>query len=335
MPCFVERTGFTGGGAVPAARRSPAPPAQTPPFGPAVSHKSWPSPARQPAATRAQPDASQRAAAPSAREVQARAVQTTGTVRSPAQTKTHAAPETQSESAKANRAKPNTVRSTRERSGTTSRERQLLTSIEASHSALQGRAKHGDLPGLGRFVDALDRTKRSASLAVLVAEREADYLVSTHGSRDLRHVTLDNGMTYSYDSTAVSSKTEPDNRLVAAWGVSGTPVGPRQATRLSGFPSPAGKGPKPLDRGHVVSHAAGGTEDGINLLPQDRELNRGWGTSADKRRWRAIERDLAARTGTPFVVRPQYIDDSDFPGSIEVGVQASDGTWEFHVFNNR
>ncbi|MGH9014005.1 MAG: DNA/RNA non-specific endonuclease [Acidimicrobiia bacterium] len=217
----------------------------------------------------------------------------------------------------------------------TSREQHLLNSLQESHTVARRAAMNPSQPGLGRFVDALDRAKRSASVAVLVAEREAEYLADTRGTRELVHVTLDSGITYSYDATQSSSAAEPANRVVAVWGVSGEPAGPREAARLTGFPSPVGQGSEPLDRGHLVAHAAGGTEDGINLIPQDRELNRGTGTDADKKRWRAIERDLSRRPGTPFVVRPQYVDDSDFPGALEFGVQLSDGTWEVPTFYNR
>jgi hypothetical protein len=166
-----------------------------------------------------------------------------------------------------------------------------------------------------------------------IYEHETEYLGHTPGDREIVRVTAENGLTYSFDATPSPAQHEPDNRVVAVWGVSGRPVGPRDAVRLRGFPSPSGKSTEPLDRGHLAAHCFGGEEEGINLIPQDRDLNRGW--SDEGRIWRRLENDLSARPGTQFFVRPIYDDNSDFPAFIEFGVQQGDGRWDAHVFRNR
>jgi len=81
----------------------------------------------------------------------------------------------------------------------------------------------------------------------------------------------------------------------------------------------------------MVAHAAGGTF-GPNMFPQDRELNRGW--SAEGRRYRALEREIANTPGTFFLCCLLYADGSDFPAAIDLGILRPDG---LHVerFRNR
>lgn len=182
-----------------------------------------------------------------------------------------------------------------------------------------------------RLTAAVSRLAEQASLATAVTEWEREYLSRTSGHRDIVHVDA-NDLTYSYDATTVPTPT--DNRLVAVWGRSGTPSGPRDALRMRGYPSPKAKSAEvPLDRGHAVAHSAGGSEEGINLIPQNRYLNRGW--SPEGKEWTRLERQLAATLGTPFFIRPIYSDKSDFPAQIEFGVQQPDGSWDSHIFQNR
>jgi hypothetical protein len=58
----------------------------------------------------------------------------------------------------------------------------------------------------------------------------------------------------------------------------------------------------------MVAHGAGG-EFGPSIFPQDRELNRGW--SNEGKRYRALEREIAATPGTFFFCCLLYRDDSD------------------------
>jgi hypothetical protein len=120
-------------------------------------------------------------------------------------------------------------------------------------------------------------------------------------------------------------------RTIAAWGRSRRAPRPRDQAYQRGYPSPRGRATRPLDKGHMVAHAAGGTF-GPNMFPQDRDLNRGWST--DGRRYRALEREIANTPGTFFFCRLRYGDDTDFPAAIELGVLRPDGL-HIEQFQNR
>ncbi|MFA4928174.1 MAG: hypothetical protein WC558_06635 [Patulibacter sp.] len=108
-----------------------------------------------------------------------------------------------------------------------------------------------------------------------------------------------------------------DDRVVAVWGSSCRPVHRRDRGRLAGFiPNPRSWSVRQRDRGHFVSHAAGGGLD-LNLFPQHAALNRG--RSEDGRRWRRMERLIASRPGTPLFVRPIYRDPTWTPALLEIG----------------
>jgi hypothetical protein len=82
-----------------------------------------------------------------------------------------------------------------------------------------------------------------------------------------------------------------------------------QATSYQrGYPSPKGRAERPLDKGHMVAHLAGG-EFGPNIFPQDRAL-------------------------AFFFCCLLYADDSDFPAAVELGLLRPSG---LHVerFRNR
>jgi hypothetical protein len=121
------------------------------------------------------------------------------------------------------------------------------------------------------------------------------------------------------------------DRTVAAWGGSRRAPRPRDVSYQRGYPSPKGRAARPLDKGHMVAHSAGGTF-GPNIFPQDRALNRGWSTEG--RRYRALEREIAGTPDTFFFCCLLYADDTDFPATIELGVLRPDG---LHVeqFQNR
>jgi hypothetical protein len=188
------------------------------------------------------------------------------------------------------------------------------------------RPRHARLARLGESI--VRPCGRFCYVVALLLGWEREYLGRTSGHRDIVHFDA-NDLTYSYDATTVSTPT--DNRLVAVWGRSGTQSGPRNALRMRGYPSPNAKSAEtPLDRGHALAHSAGGSEEGINLIPQNRYLNRGW--SPEGKEWTRLERQLAATLGTPFFVRPIYSDKLDFPAQIEFGVQQSDDTWDSHIF---
>jgi hypothetical protein len=138
------------------------------------------------------------------------------------------------------------------------------------------------------------------------------------------------GATFLFDLASEAGAEQAD-RTVAAWGDSRRAPRPRDEAYQRGYPSPRGRAARPLDKGHMVAHAAGGTF-GPNMFPQDRELNRGW--SAEGRRYRALEREIANTPGTFFFCCLLYADDTDFPAAVDLGILRFDG---LHVerFRNR
>jgi len=138
------------------------------------------------------------------------------------------------------------------------------------------------------------------------------------------------GARFLFDLASAAGASRAD-RTVAALGRSRPAPRPRDESYQRGYPSPRSRATRPLDKGHMVAHAAGGTF-GPNMFPQDRELNRGW--SAEGRRYRALEREIATTPGAFFFCCLLYADDSDFPAAVELGVLRPDG---LHVerFRNR
>jgi hypothetical protein len=135
------------------------------------------------------------------------------------------------------------------------------------------------------------------------------------------HEILLDGSTLLFDLASAVGAPQAD-RTVAAWGLSRRPAAPRDEAYQRGYPSPRGRAARSLDRGHMIPHTAGG-ELGPNIFPQDRALNRGW--SVEGRRYRALEREITGRPGTFFFSHLRYIDESDFPAVVELGVLRPDG----------
>ncbi len=138
-------------------------------------------------------------------------------------------------------------------------------------------------------------------------------------------------MTYLFDM-APSMSNVGDDRVVAVWGRSIAATAPRDKTRQAGFiPVPEKWSKAGYDRGHFVSHAAGGGLD-MNLFPQAKGLNRGVGERG--RAWRALERQTVTQPGTPLLVRPTYNGDGWVPETIDYCVVV-DGELRVGRFDNR
>jgi hypothetical protein len=127
--------------------------------------------------------------------------------------------------------------------------------------------------------------------------------------------------TFLFDQASGAGAVQAD-RTIAAWGFARSARRPRDAAYQRGYPSPAGRAERPLDRGHMVAHSAGG-EFGPNIFPQDRALNRGW--SAEGKRYRALEREIAGSPEAFFFCCLLYADDSDFPAAVELGLLRPSG----------
>jgi hypothetical protein len=141
---------------------------------------------------------------------------------------------------------------------------------------------------------------------------------------------FEDAATFLFDQASGVGAVQAD-RTIAAWGFPQPGRRPRDAVYRRGFPSPAGRAERPLDKGHMVAHGAGG-EFGPNIFPQDRALNRGW--SAEGKRYRALEREIAATPEALFFCCLLYADGSDFPAAVELRLLRPSG---LHVerFRNR
>lgn len=154
------------------------------------------------------------------------------------------------------------------------------------------------------------------------------------GAREVVRIDLAGTTSGSlFDST--DPRLDPDGpcpRVVAAWT---TTTGRRQRRDrgyLRGFPLPMSD--HEIDRGHLIAWSAGGADDlGVNLIPQDRRLNRG--RSAAGKLWRHMESAAAATPGTFVWVRAIYDDMSDLPCVIERLQVGPDSTATFARFVNR
>jgi len=125
-----------------------------------------------------------------------------------------------------------------------------------------------------------------------------------------------------------------DDRTLLAIGTPERPDSERESVYQRGFPLPDVVGGRPTDRGHFIPYTAGGLF-GPNIFRQDRALNRGW--SQEGRGYRRLERlavSAAVVTRATMFVHPTYIDASDVPAFLAVGVlRGRDLTVQ--VFRNR
>lgn len=138
----------------------------------------------------------------------------------------------------------------------------------------------------------------------------------------------DRGFNFLFDLTLAkydkNDPNRPDDRVVAAYGLSKAPESKRDASRIRGF-GPIGRDRGATDKGHLMAHSMGGSLD-INVIPQRPEVNRG--RSAEGRRYRAMERYAAKHPGTLVFSRPIYADDTWVPHALEYGVLLPEpGLW--------
>jgi hypothetical protein len=157
-----------------------------------------------------------------------------------------------------------------------------------------------------------------------------DEYVREHSTASLLEINLVTAV-YWFDRT--------DERVVIAYGISTTPEKPRDLSRMRRFPDVSvgvnrvmGDLTFSVDRGHLISHAAGGELD-INLFPQRRELNRGW--SEEGKLYRKMERLAAHHPGTFHFHRARYDDDTWIPRTLQYGVLREDETWWIEDFENK
>jgi hypothetical protein len=144
----------------------------------------------------------------------------------------------------------------------------------------------------------------------------ADYRAATPGETDICEIQIGE-LTYVYDHV--------NERVIGAHGHSVETHEPRDASRMAGHPSYNHEGVPATDRGHIISHKAGGGTD-INLLAQDHKLNIGG-------EWRSLERYAANNPGTFMAVQMHYDGASQRPSAFTFGLER-DGAFESHDFHN-
>ena len=99
-----------------------------------------------------------------------------------------------------------------------------------------------------------------------------------------------------------------------------------------GYPLPQGQNRRAVDRGHFIPYTSGGLY-GPNLFVQDRALNRGW--SEEGKRYRRMEqRAIAAAPDSLIFILAHYIDSTDVPGFLTLGVVSTNG-FAVDTFRNR
>jgi hypothetical protein len=124
---------------------------------------------------------------------------------------------------------------------------------------------------------------------------------------------------------------EQEDRTLAAWTITPATVGKRDVPYQRGFPLPPDPDGTLVDRGHLIPHLSGG-EFGPNIFRQRRDLNRGW--PGQGKRFRALEREAAATSGTFYFGHLLYQDGTGYPTEIETGLLRGE-TLQVDRFGNR
>ncbi len=130
----------------------------------------------------------------------------------------------------------------------------------------------------------------------------------------------DRGFNFLFDLTLAkydkNDPSRPDDRVVAAYGLSRSAEGKRDASRIRGF-GPIGRDKGATDKGHLMAHSMGGSLD-INVFPQRPEVNRG--RTAEGKRYRSMERYAAKHPGSFVFSRLIYGDETWVPQALEYGI---------------
>jgi len=160
--------------------------------------------------------------------------------------------------------------------------------------------------------------------------RKCNKYRETFGTCEIVEINLGSSV-YLFDRTY--------ERVVIAYGIAATPSQERDHSRMRRFPDVnigievhMADHAFPADRGHFLSHAAGGELD-INLFPHRRELNRGW--SPEGKTFRRMERYVATNPGTFHAHHATYDDKTWIPAVLEYRVLMENTTWWIEMFANK
>jgi hypothetical protein len=133
-----------------------------------------------------------------------------------------------------------------------------------------------------------------------------------------------------------TNKELPETRVISFFGISNTNIVHENIRRRR-----VGWGPTEIifspyggayDKGHFIAHGFGGPVD-VNIFPQRRDVNRGW--SEEGKRYRKMERYLAANPGTLVFSRPIFKDLTECPHFLEYGYFDSELKLQMEIFPNR
>jgi len=191
---------------------------------------------------------------------------------------------------------------------------------------------HNSVPD-GEYMDLVAAARRGGRTIDhdLLTEILLQSVAEDHGRSEVAGplVEFDDGpATFLF---AQAGTTHADRTLLAI----GHPQPPRDLRDTAyqrGYPLPDLFAGRPVDRGHLIPYTGGG-QYGPNLFVQDRALNRGW--SRDGRGYRILERAAVAGAPTALMfARPLYVDDTDVPGFIDLGVATATDI-AVHRFRNR
>lgn len=124
-------------------------------------------------------------------------------------------------------------------------------------------------------------------------------------------------------------------RVLGVFGISHTGVQIKNRKIMRNHPNASivtsGINGVKYDNGHFMSHLSGGSID-LNLFPQRRDVNRGWGEWG---RFRKMEKYIAQNPGTFAFIRPIYDDLTIVPSDLEFGFYDQDLNCRFELFPNR
>ena len=187
------------------------------------------------------------------------------------------------------------------------------------------------------YQELIDERKLSNLEGVLNFFKEdlSSYWVQLYKSESNNYygdITIQNYLRYTfiYDFTGdpitqgIEGCSIPDSRVVGVFGITDNQINHENRRLMKGFLGAAGSydclGGK-YDRGHFIANLSGGPI-AINLYPQRRDVNRGW--SAEGKRYREMEKYIAAHPGIFVFSRPIYNDFSCRPNSVIFGYCTTD-----------
>lgn len=112
----------------------------------------------------------------------------------------------------------------------------------------------------------------------------------------------------------------PDTRVVVGFGLSTTPADKANRTTMRSYwrhtPLMYERFGCRYNKGHLIAHSMGGPID-VNLFPQIEHIN--LGRSEKGKKFRSMEKYIAAHPGTFVFARLVYHDFSDCPHELEYG----------------